>query len=548
MPQDQKPKPKPEIKRSPRTLIAPAVDRARQAGARLDPVSYGLGAMVLLALILVLAIDGQKASGDDVRSTTTVKRGIVELTSTGSGSIESARDVDLSFGTSGKVTKVLVEAGQRVEKGQAIAQLDRRSAKLAVEEAEASLEDAENGVAATTGVSYSTGSPAGIVTAAYAGGASSSTISVRSDTGAIQAAEATGPTGATGETGPTGEAGSTGPTGPTGPAGKPSEGEPGKGSGQDGGAPAESSPDATPGGSTGGGSMGGGMSGGSMGGGASGGSGSSETAVKSAELALEEAKEALRATILRAPFKGTIVSLEGAVGDTVTGEATSGSNGSSESGSGSAGSPSTGQGGSGTSTGSSSETAFAVIQQLDALEVEVSVSEADINDIHVGQRATVTISSAADEQLAAKVSNVGLLASTDSSGVVTYPVTVRIEQRSDLVKPGMSANVAIVIDQASGVITVPNQALSGSSIEVVDGDSTESRMVETGLVGDASTEIVSGLEAGDEIAIPQATAAEPGVPGGEDGGMSGAGGLPGGRGFPGGGGMPSPPSGGFPGG
>ena len=192
-----------------------------------------------------------------------------------------------------------------------------------------------------------------------------------------------------------------------------------------------------------------------------------------------------------------------------------------------------------------------MIQQLDSLEMEVDVSEADINQIHVGQRSTVTIESADGEQLAARVSNVGLLASTDSSGVVTYPVTVHINQSSKEVKPGMSASVSIVIDQVSGVVTVPNQALTGSSIQVENSNGdTETKSVETGLVGDSSTEIVSGLEAGDTVVIPQTTVDSSGIdsPGGDAAGGLG-GGFAGGGGFPSGGGIPSGgPPGGFPGG
>jgi len=491
----------------------------------------------------VLLVNGREASGDENQTTTTAKRGVVELTSTGSGSIESARNTDLNFETSGTVTAVLVSEGDKVKKGQAIARLDRRSAQLAVEEAEATLEDAENGTTTTTGVSYSSedddlvqdeatfyGDGATTSQAVYTGSSTTTTVAVVSET----------PTAVTGATGPTGETGATGPTGETGATGPAAPAEPGDETPEVEIVPEEETEAEVPGAATPGASSSAGAApSGSVSGatGESTSSGSSETAVASAELDLETAKEALRATVLRAPYSGTIVSLDGAEGDSVSGEITASSSADT------ATEGSAGTAGADTGTTTTTSTAFAVLQQLDALEMEVSVSEADINEIHVGQRATVTISSADDEQLAAAVSNVGLLASTDSSGVVTYPVTVRINQTSDLVKPGMSANVSIVIDQVSGAITVPNQAVSGNSVQVVNGDETEAQVVETGLVGDSSTEILSGLEDGQEIAIPEATSSDSAISG-EMGEIPGGGAAPGGGAIP--EGMPAMPSGGMP--
>ena len=98
---------------------------------------------------------------------------------------------------------------------------------------------------------------------------------------------------------------------------------------------------------------------------------------------------------------------------------------------------------------------------------------------------------------------------------------------------------------------MPNQALTGSSIQVVNSDGdTETKTVETGLAGDSTTEIVSGLEAGDTVVIPQTTVSSTGMDAGGDDAAGGfGGGFGGGGGFPSGGGMPSgdPPAG-FPGG
>ena len=52
---------------------------------------------------------------------------------------------------------------------------------------------------------------------------------------------------------------------------------------------------------------------------------SAQAAVESAELAYEQAKDALAATMLRAPAAGTIASISSSVGDTVSGSSSSAS-------------------------------------------------------------------------------------------------------------------------------------------------------------------------------------------------------------------------------
>jgi hypothetical protein len=109
----------------------------------------------------------------------------------------------------------------------------------------------------------------------------------------------------------------------------------------------------------------------------------------------------------------------------------------------------------------------------------------------------------------------------------------------------MSATADIVTAQASG-LTVPNQALRGSTVTVErDGQRTTQR-VATGVAGDSSTQIVSGLQAGDEVVVTSTTATvgrlagnaqqQGGLGRGAFGGGFGGGGLGGGARFGGGGG------------
>jgi membrane fusion protein, macrolide-specific efflux system len=236
-----------------------------------------------------------------------------------------------------------------------------------------------------------------------------------------------------------------------------------------------------------------------------------QAAVDSAELSVTQAEKALAATDLRAPMAGTIAAIDGSVGESV-GSGSSGSSSSSSSSSGSNG-PSVaaglGGGGSSSSSSSSGSSGFVTLAQISRYKMDVSLSESDIGSVKVGQPATVTVNAASGEQFAARVTHIGVLSSSSggsSTSAVSYPVTLTLDQTSKALKAGMSATADIVTDQVTG-IAVPNQALSGSTVTVEgkDGSRTTQR-VQTGVAGDSTTQIVSGLQAGDKVVVRSAAA------------------------------------------
>ena len=131
---------------------------------------------------------------------------------------------------------------------------------------------------------------------------------------------------------------------------------------------------------------------------------------------------------------------------------------------------------------------------------------------------------------------------------MSYDATLTLDQNDSRVKPGMSASASVIVGQAQGV-TVPNDAVSGSgslaTVNLSRGGKTVSQQVVVGLKGDSRTQIVSGLQAGDQLVVtttlPSLGSSSSGSSSsGSNGTLGGAGRL-GGGGFPGGGG-------GFPGG
>ena len=274
--------------------------------------------------------------------------------------------------------------------------------------------------------------------------------------------------------------------------------------------------------------------------------------VDSAQLSVQSAEKAVAATTLRAPMAGTVTAIDGSVGQTVSGGSSSSSSSSSSSTGSNAASVAGGLGGgsaSSSSSGASGGSSFVTLAQVSRFKMEVSLSESDIGSVKVGQPATVTVNAASGEQFAARVTDIGVLSSSSSSGssssAVSYPVTLSLDQTAKRLKAGMSATADIVTSEVTG-LAVPSQALSGSTVTVQAADGTQTtRRVQTGVVGDATTQVVSGLKVGDKVVVRSTAAALGGALGGSDqadsairsrlGGGGLGGGLGGGGGFVGGG-------------
>jgi multidrug efflux pump subunit AcrA (membrane-fusion protein) len=170
----------------------------------------------------------------------------------------------------------------------------------------------------------------------------------------------------------------------------------------------------------------------------------------------------------------------------------------------------------------------------------VSVSEDDISSVKVGQMATVSITALSGVELAGNVSAISPIGS-DSSGVVSYEVTVTVTQSNPKVMAGMSATASIVTAQAQGV-TVSNQAITGSgsdaSVELIKDGKAVATPVVVGLKGSSQSQIVSGLKSGDQVQVTitlpslgtstTSSSSSSSASSGFGGGLGGTGGFPGG--------------------
>jgi multidrug efflux pump subunit AcrA (membrane-fusion protein) len=105
--------------------------------------------VVLFAVIAAVGylVFGRAGSATAQPTTATAATGTYQQTVGGTGTVEPARQADLDFAVSGRVTSVNVEAGDTVKKGQVLAELDSVSLDAALASAKAQQEAAETTVA-----------------------------------------------------------------------------------------------------------------------------------------------------------------------------------------------------------------------------------------------------------------------------------------------------------------------------------------------------------------------------------------------------------------
>ena len=103
-------------------------------------------------------------------------------------------------------------------------------------------------------------------------------------------------------------------------------------------------------------------------------------------------------------------------------------------------------------------TLFTIARDLHHMQVHAAVDEADIGGVRTGQNATFTVDAFRDQTFGAVVHEVRNAPQT-LSNVVTYDVVLDAENPDLKLRPGMTANVLILIVQKSQVPAVANEAL-----------------------------------------------------------------------------------------
>jgi len=92
------------------------------------------------------------------------------------------------------------------------------------------------------------------------------------------------------------------------------------------------------------------------------------------------------------------------------------------------------------------------------MQVDTNFSEADIGRIQKGQEATFTVDAYPEKTFQGRVSEIRNAPQTIQN-VVTYDVVIQVDNKDLKLKPGMTANVTLVVAHREAVLKVPNAAL-----------------------------------------------------------------------------------------
>ena len=103
-------------------------------------------------------------------------------------------------------------------------------------------------------------------------------------------------------------------------------------------------------------------------------------------------------------------------------------------------------------------TLFLIAQDLRNMQIDSSFAEADVGSIKVGQPVQFTVDAFPDRAFSAKVKQIRLNATTQQN-VVTYDVVVAVDNPEQVLMPGMTAYVNVIVAQHRNVLQIPNAAL-----------------------------------------------------------------------------------------
>ncbi len=145
------------------------------------------------------------------------------------------------------------------------------------------------------------------------------------------------------------------------------------------------------------------------------------------------------------------------------------------------------------------------IDDLAQLEVDVQVSEVDINRIQVGQEVNMSFDAILDKEYHGAVTQVAQVGNV-LQGVVQFNVTVELTDADDDVRPGMTAAVNIIVEQLDDVLLVPNRAVrlvdGKRVVYILQNGQLETAQIILGATSDTESQVVDGeLRLGDQIVL-----------------------------------------------
>ncbi|MEJ9333642.1 efflux RND transporter periplasmic adaptor subunit [Gallibacterium anatis] len=212
--------------------------------------------------------------------------------------------------------------------------------------------------------------------------------------------------------------------------------------------------------------------------------------IKQSEIEVNTAATNLNYTKITSPIDGTVISIPVSVGQTVN----------------------------------ANQTTPTIIQvaDLDTMLIKPEISEGDITKIKPGMKVQFTTLAEPDEIYQAEIASVdpAMTTLTDNeysesvsdTNAIYYYANVLVPNPEHKLQIGMTTQNTIITAQKQHVLVVPTLAIQKrngqNSVQILDGDKVVEKVVQIGLHDDINTEILSGLNEGDNVILSQSSANE----------------------------------------
>jgi len=204
-------------------------------------------------------------------------------------------------------------------------------------------------------------------------------------------------------------------------------------------------------------------------------------AVAQARAAVQRAEEELANATIKAPIRGTVLTRDVEIGSAVSSILNLGAN----------------------------ATLVMTVGDIERVYVKGKVDEADIGHVRLGMPATITTETFRDRKFTGQVTRISPIG-VEKDNVTTFAVEVSIANATGELRPNMTANAEIVLEELPESLLVPESAVSydarrNATVQVVDATSREGRRavpVKVGVGNGTRIQVTSGLKAGDRVILP----------------------------------------------
>lgn len=212
-----------------------------------------------------------------------------------------------------------------------------------------------------------------------------------------------------------------------------------------------------------------------------------EAQIKKALIAVDTARANLGYTRIHAPIDGTVISIDTEEGQTVV--------------------------------SNQSATTILTLATLDSMTVKAKISEADVTRVKAGLPTYFTLLGDSDTRyhgtlraiepgpVSSGTTTTGTSSTSSSSSAIYYYGLFEVPNPDNKLKVSMTAQVAIVLNQARQALCIPVSALGEKlkdgtiTVKVLAGEQTVVRKIRTGISNSVQIQVIDGLRDGEKVII-----------------------------------------------